>query len=559
MMGKKWVLISKLETLLKVKKMSSKSVNDMISAMSSGQKEYEKKQSEKKGFENLEKYLESKLKNLELSKQLDRTFSERKVWKTVYEDFWRETKGTPQGKMPFFNINYYTKSNPNYVEGKSTKTSKEMMEWFLKTFGNCDPFDPRIEENYKMGIWYCWEKLLDLDTDEQQEDFAKPINPEPFTWFSELEHMIKNDQMFFALFQKVWVYGSHLISNKEEMFSRYGRSQLTFVRRLKSGEYLNTELTLANGEVFADGKQSVSHHGLKSDFVVSLLSNLDDEDYIEVYRSFNLHKSGQVRKSNLKTLKNGESNPDYYEQVDGKGWSYSIDQFCAVRIAWNINTHHFSKYCGFTQKKALRNMVRKGWITPAQKCDSNLLEGNFKCVGKYLVKKKDILLFTDSREEREVIVNPKNALLVDYYFLNLVDHLTVRAVLQFDSIMKDSIPESAKCGLPVNVDYIYKSMRPIVSRYFYKYPKQMSELLEVGFKSRHSIDFFNNIFDLFKEFYEVESFGQSIRCYDEKTQNTFSETLFCNMNGDLLKFIDKRKNRFRNSNRLFDTQILNVA
>ena len=333
MMGKKWVLISKLETLLKVKKMTSKSVNDMISAMSSGQKEYEKKQSEKKGFENLEKYLESKLKSLELSKQLDRTFSERKVWKTVYEDFWRETKGTPQGKMPFFNINYYTKSNPNYVEGKSTKTSKEMMEWFLKTFGNCDPFDPRIEENYKMGIWFCWEKLLDLDTDEQQEDFAKPINPEPFTWFSELEHMIKNDQMFFALFQKVWVYGSHLISNKEEMFSRYGRSQLTFVRRLKSGEYLNTELTLANGEVFADGKQSVSHHGLKSDFVVSLLSHLDDEDYIEVYRSFNLQKSGQVRKSNLKTLKNGESNPDYYQQVDGKGWSYSIDQFCAVRIA----------------------------------------------------------------------------------------------------------------------------------------------------------------------------------------------------------------------------------
>mgnify|MGYP001230431707 CR=1 FL=1 len=216
-----------------------KEIKKIISGMSFGQRKYETKQSKKKGFKNLEDYVKYKIENQtenKIKKEIsERLATERKFWKKTQGDLFKHLKGTPIGDYPFFDINYWTKLNTNYVKEVSTKTSKEMMEHFIISNANYDPdlfggmtaeTSERGSITFKTFMFYAWNNLLDMDSSKSED--VQFRNYEPFKWFNELEHLIQNDELFYALLQKVWLFGSHLLTNKEEMFYRFGRSKISF-------------------------------------------------------------------------------------------------------------------------------------------------------------------------------------------------------------------------------------------------------------------------------------------------------------------------------------------
>ena len=166
------------------KKMQEK-IKDIISNMSVGQKKYETNRGKKKGFKKLEQWIEHKLLCEEKKKELNRIDEERQIWKQYKNltidaiDFATGKKikvnpdkveGIPDGykKSPYFDLNYYLPSqNPNYVKGVSTKTSKEMMEWFFKSLENktMDDFKDNGKppnQNPAVYLYYAFEVQICL-------------------------------------------------------------------------------------------------------------------------------------------------------------------------------------------------------------------------------------------------------------------------------------------------------------------------------------------------------------------------------------------------------------
>ena len=109
---------------------TNKEISAVIKGMSKAKREYETDRALKKGFKNLEEYqkfkLESEIKTSVKSENEKQISKERKIWKKTQGDIWTEYKGTSTGYYPYFDINYYTSQNPDFVEGVSTETSKEM-------------------------------------------------------------------------------------------------------------------------------------------------------------------------------------------------------------------------------------------------------------------------------------------------------------------------------------------------------------------------------------------------------------------------------------------------
>jgi len=476
----------------------------------------------------------------------------QEYWRKTQGDIWEEYKNTPTGNIPFFDFNYWTKQNPDYVEGVSVKTSKEMMEYFLRTISHpqVSISDERVSQ-YKMVWWFAWRNLLDTDSTNEDDEYCR--NYEPFKWFNDLEYLITNDEIFYVLIQPVWLYGSHLLTNKEEMFSRYGRSKVSFDKKMEMGDFLSTGLTLSGKEKFKDGSSTSSHNGLSSEFIKGHLDDFADDDYITVFRSSVIRKGKPVRNSRQKYMedeKSGETviNPEYFQQDEGKGWSYSAEKTIAIRLGWNINSFHFEKYLGMNTQTALNHMVKEKHITETQKGLARHTSGHQVCLGRYRVKKKDILIYTDARHEKELIIDPKNVLLEDYYFLNLIDFITMR--VSFDLETSILLSHNKEDGNTINIDDLYAPMRPVVSKYCERNPDELVEYLKNNANKKNRIK--SKLFDEFQNAYDFSKYGYYP--IDEKEgHNTYMLLLGCDEG--IVRLNNTGKNDFRPSKHLFQREV----
>ena len=525
-----------------------------ISQMSKGKRIYETKKGIKNGFPNLEKWIESKLKKIEVKNEIitleSKLNKERKIWKKTQGDLFPKYKNTPTGEHPIFDLNYYTSKNKDYVEGVSTKTSKEMMEWFIRQYGIVSPNEEHITKHYKMPIWYAWRNLLDMDSANDADDNLKR-NYEPFEWFNELEYLIEDDEMFYALLHQVWLFGSHCLTNKDVMFSRYGRSKVSFKDKMKMGDFLETGLHHIDKEESPDGSKTTSHNGLSSSFLTQELEQYEDDDYIIVYRSFEVKKGKSIRLSRKKytndsnvdfvNKNNQKINPEYLQQDEGRGWSYTTHKTVAIRLGWNINTFHFEKYLGWDKKTALKNMVRKNHIIKSQKYNPKHTSGTYSCVGRYFVKKKDILLYTDARKERELIIDPKNVVLDEYYFLNLIDFITLRNTLSLES----SCSYKYK-GFAQNIDEVYNPLRPVVSKYYKENPNKIIDFLKNGMNSSPITP---KVLKSFFDTYNIEGF--SVRTYEMEEEHSLYR-LDPISRKKRVKLKDTRMDDFRPSRKVYE-------
>ena len=473
------------------------------------------------------------------SKEINRLISERTYWKKTYGDLNQDIKDQEVLEKPYFNIEYWTSKNPNYIFGISTETSKEMMEWFLKSYGNKKQNEIISINTLKKNIRFGWAKLLEI-----KKQNSKKRNLIPFEWFNDLEYLITDDEMFYTFAKDVWIYGSHLLTNKEKMFSRYGRSNTTLEKRIERSDYFSKDKYISTTKDNPTIVNSITHNGLDSEIYLNELSKYDEEDYISIYRSFTVRDGKPIRLSNQKYIDDRKSiiNPNYFKQVEGEGWSFSLDKFVAARFAWNINTYHYKKYCNINDKNALDLMVSKWFLDEEQRNDPKHTEGHYGCMGRYEVRKKDIILICDHRSEREIIVNPNNVRLRDYYFLNLVDHIAMKFTITLTS------PGVTHGKIVRNFDDIYCSIRPVLAKYFKDNPDELVYILKNGYQSK-----INTIFNIFLNEYDISQ----VAINTSNMENNYNFLFFLNKDKEIFRLKDIRKNSFRNcSNSIKATSVL---
>ena len=127
---------------------------------------------------------------------------------------------------------------------------------------------------------------------------------------------------------------------------------------------------------------------------------LTNNEYVTVYRGFNTRQKKRVRKSSDK------NNKDYYKQLDGSGFSFTLDKYVAFSFSYMWQLQNYTTLIEEDDKD--RELLFKKY--------SKII--GYATIGKYLVKRSDISFYTNDSSEREVILNDRKAKLIDYKILS---------------------------------------------------------------------------------------------------------------------------------------------
>ena len=503
--------------------MDNKEAIKITEKLSPSKRSYEEKKAIKNGFASLcdsvvwkleepirarwEKRDAFKAKQLEKQIKLDKIKEqEKQVWKKTNKD------GTP-----FFNIKYFFQYFPKNEFGQNIEknnTSKEMMEWFLKSFGHLNPLEIHHGSNTGLEdgevtlsyidtcLFFLFSKYrynvhtLKMETNETTE-----IPLYIFEWFDELEYLITDNRMFWSIFE--WIFTIQSKYFTDETFTRFGRLDIPFEERLQLSETLNSS---RNDGAFKDSLlDKSSKFPITNFWTKRLFDEVADVEYLTVYRSFKIPKGEPIRKGI--TL----DNQDSLIHQAGNGFSYSLSKFIAVRLGWFISSFIIKKYCKVQDDEAEKILEDK-WLNRGQMENPTFFDGFYTCIGEFKVKKDKILFATGVMSEDEIIANPKDVILANYRFLNVVDIFAMKSCLKFmDDFRKKAVKDqkypiqdiSQFINLDGVFDYFYMSAKKYCNRnqkqvgyilktgqpdLFYKFIPYVLDMLEEQTKKEYALD-----------------------------------------------------------------------
>ena len=476
--------------------MENKEAMQIIEKLSPGKRKYEEKKAIKNGFVSLydsviwkleepirarwERRDVLKVKQLEKQIKLDKIKEEKKqIWKKTNKD------GTP-----FFNIKYFFQEFPKNVSGintDKTNTSKQMMEWFLKSFGHLNPLEMHYGSNtgvedgevtlsyidtclFFLFSKYRWNVLTNkMETNETTEI---PLNI--FQWFDELEYLITDNRMFWCIFEWIFIVQSKYFTDKT--FTRYGRLNIPLEERLQSSEILNGS---RNDGAFKDSLIDKSSKFPTTNFwTKTIFDNVISDEYVTVYCSFKVPKGETIKKGI--TLENQDSL--IYQA--GNGFSYSLSKFIAVRLGWFTSSFIIKKYCKLQDDEA-EKILQDKWLNRGQMENPTFFDEFYTCIGEFKVKKDKILFATGVMSEDEIIANPKDVILADYRFLNVVDTFAMQSCLKFMDGLRKKAVEDQKYPIQdisqfINLDGVFDYFYMSAKKYCNRNPKEVGYILKTG-------------------------------------------------------------------------------
>jgi hypothetical protein len=220
-------------------------------------------------------------------------------------------------------------------------------------------------------------------------------------YFFNNETYLTNSKLFWIVFDVVWIFSNFNEINYSQwadVFSKYDRLKGGFIDRIH----------LAKGKHYAKA-------------VGDVLRNINSDDYLTVYRGFLVKKNCFVRNGITKN-----NNPHFSEQDEGKGYSYTLDKWQAIRFG---SRYHF--YHDFKIRKSFPsifgNLSQKKIEKQLQNDYKKKLEGFYnqnylnketrRCFATYKIKKKNIIFADCVEKEAEIIADSNNVELVRYDFI----------------------------------------------------------------------------------------------------------------------------------------------
>ena len=476
--------------------MKNKEIIQIIEKLSPGKRKYEEKKAIENGFISLyhavlwkfeepicarrERRDALKAKKLEKQIKLDKVKEEKKqIWKKTNID------GTP-----FFNIKYFFQdflNNNSGINIEKNNTSKQMMEWFLKSFGHLNPLEMHYGSNtgvedgevtlsyidtclFFLFSKYRWNVLSQKMEINQTTEITLNI----FQWFDELEHLITDNRMFWCIFEWFFIIESKYFTDKT--FTRYGRLNIPFEERLQSSEILNGS---RNDGMFKDTLvDKSSKFPITNFWTKTIFDNFINDEYVTVYCSFKVPKGETIRKGI--TLENQDS---LIHQA-GNGFSYSLSKFVAVRLGWFMSSFIIKKYCKLRDDEA-EKILQDKWLNRGQMENPTFFDEFYTCIGEFKVNKDKILFATAVMGRDEIIANPKDVVLADYRFLNVVDTFAIQSCLKFMDGLRKKVVEDQKYPIQdisqfINIDGVFDYFYVSAKKYCNRNPKQVGYILKTG-------------------------------------------------------------------------------
>ena len=362
-----------------------------------------------------------------------------------------------------------------------------MMEWFLKSFGHLNPLEMHYGSNTGVEdgevtlsyidtcLFFLFSKYrYNVHTHKMETNETTEIPLYIFEWFDELEHLITDNRMFWSIFEWIFTIQSKYFTDKT--FTRFGRLDIPFEERLQLSETLNSS---RNDGAFKDSLlDKSSKFPITNFWTKRLFDEVADVEYLTVYRSFKVPKGESIRKGI--TL----DNQDSLIHQAGNGFSYSLSKFIAVRLGWFISSFIIKKYCKVQDDEAEKILEDK-WLNRGQMENPTFFDEFYTCIGEFKVKKDKILFATGIMSEDEIIANPKDVILADYRFLNVVDTFAMQSCLKFMDGLRKKAVEDQKYPIQdisqfINLDGVFDYFYMSAKKYCNRNQKQVGYILKTG-------------------------------------------------------------------------------
>lgn len=208
-------------------------------------------------------------------------------------------------------------------------------------------------------------------------------------FFDFVDPLLKDSKVYWKLFRFV-LSESHAskrhLSQIRKSLSRYGRLGGNSKERVQG--------SLTEDESY-DGS------------ALALYDSLEGE--VVIYRGFVVSGTNRVRRST------DRNSPKYFQQNEGSGFSYTLDEDIALTFAAR------AAYT-YTEKLAKMRTKGKAQLTNFQQClDQFFYSGGHPYVGRYVVSKEDIVLVITDKGEDEIVANPDDVRLQSYKVLHSED------------------------------------------------------------------------------------------------------------------------------------------
>lgn len=210
--------------------------------------------------------------------------------------------------------------------------------------------------------------------------------------FLEWESLITDNQMFWVLLPVFWSAQSSS-EGWEYIFDKYARMKIP----LRTRSELAMTLSMRDSDVSKKLFKQVIFNSKSSK--------------ITLYRGFCAHEKKNIRSSD-----------DKYQQLEGNGFSYSINKITATLLSRVTDSpRFFTKYAGISVSQLLKTTIGSH-IEQVQRLFMN---NYISCIGTYEVERKDILFYTNVLDELEVVVHPKKIKLINYEILKPQEYFAV--------------------------------------------------------------------------------------------------------------------------------------
>ena len=413
--------------------------DEILESMSQGKIKYETKRAVKQGFKTLREYILSKLNGGE--SPANSQYQVSKVPNPIKKPPWQQgTSEQPIFDMSFIRNLVRTKGRAKGNKPKVVKgliPNKAMLEWWLLDVGSQNPNNLTMGETGRgtinqLNLEICFFKgELMVDTKHHKYN-----GNHVYIWFRDLQHTIKNNEMFWLLFGTFYTENEKSLNPTE--LEKPERNNIPLNNRIKLPRILQPALK--------------AKHFQKID--LGFLDEYDEDDEIPIFRTFSVQtkrrdengkqiRGKPVRKGITRLSDEGGIH------MDGKGYSYSTSKALAMRLGYPINIPIIRKHCQVDEKGAEK--ILKKWATSRQLEFITMYGGFYRALGHFTVKKKNIKLFTNTRQELEIIANPEDVVLKDYRFLNAVDFMATNIFINLLENLK--IPPSEL----IDLDHVYEA------------------------------------------------------------------------------------------------------
>ncbi len=408
--------------------MHEQEIASIIDAMSPGKLKYTQKQATKKGFHSVEEFL--------LSMRLEKAEIEAK-----------QKAAASSGKV----LQSFKRLNK-----ERTPPKEEDIENTFKAYGALTPTSMRDGSRHndfdKYGTKANLIFMVTMATNTGLAHYTK--------LFLKYEHLITNHEMFWFLCPAFWCITSQGFN--EAVFNRYKRQDVPLKDRLRC-EQLFTQFDETDKGNFT------------LDYQMSRLNKFDDDELIvPVFRVFKVAKGKGIRKSIVK------DSPESHLHDEGSSWSYSFLKSASINIGTYLNRHLIKKYAEVSSDDDVEKVLNEVYSTDGSvnKNDATLYDGFYQCVGLFGVKKQYIQFCTDWWGEDELIIDPKDAVLIDYRFLNVLDWLAsrwLRDVLDTQKFHNTGYPIN-RSGI-IGVDGMFDLYRIVCKKFLDANPDRLKESL----------------------------------------------------------------------------------